>query len=319
MQKPSYYSIMPASVRYDSRLKPNEKLLFGEITALTNYSGKCFAKNRYFAELYNVKNNTVSGWVQSLKRLGYISIEYTYKENTLEIDKRLITVNFQAQNPETLPVQELENKEENSEEETEETPHRENTPPPSKKEGTPSHKNRESNTTRVNNTRSKKNKKNKKQKNKKKLTLTAEQKAGLYAEYPKKRGKAAGIEYLEGLEFKTEKEKESFYSRALAGVVKFRKENADRDNKYLPHFSTFMHPKTGQIWDFIQTPEEVEAERKYKEKKDRIQYEKWEREERQKEKMQELTNSQHAKEARALFQNPNKQEKHFLTEEEMTF
>lgn len=29
----SYYAIIPANVRYDKRLKPNTKLLYGEITA----------------------------------------------------------------------------------------------------------------------------------------------------------------------------------------------------------------------------------------------------------------------------------------------
>ena len=32
----NYYAIIPANVRYDINLKPNEKLLYGEITALSN-------------------------------------------------------------------------------------------------------------------------------------------------------------------------------------------------------------------------------------------------------------------------------------------
>ena len=42
---PSYYSIIPADVRYDNRLNANEKLLFSEISALTNVCGYCYAKN----------------------------------------------------------------------------------------------------------------------------------------------------------------------------------------------------------------------------------------------------------------------------------
>ena len=34
-EKPRYYAIIPANVRY-SDLKPNAKLLYGEITALSN-------------------------------------------------------------------------------------------------------------------------------------------------------------------------------------------------------------------------------------------------------------------------------------------
>ena len=51
--KPSYYAIIPAEVRY-SNLKPNAKLLYGEITALSSKEGYCFATNNYFAKLYNV-------------------------------------------------------------------------------------------------------------------------------------------------------------------------------------------------------------------------------------------------------------------------
>ena len=29
-RKPSYYAVIPADVRYDPRLKPNAKLLYGE-------------------------------------------------------------------------------------------------------------------------------------------------------------------------------------------------------------------------------------------------------------------------------------------------
>ena len=53
-EAPSYYAIIPANVRYDSRLSANEKLMFGEITCLCNKHGVCWAKNSYFAELYEV-------------------------------------------------------------------------------------------------------------------------------------------------------------------------------------------------------------------------------------------------------------------------
>lgn len=50
----SYYSVIPATVRYDNKLKPAEKLIYGEITSLTNKMGYCFANNKYFANLYTV-------------------------------------------------------------------------------------------------------------------------------------------------------------------------------------------------------------------------------------------------------------------------
>lgn len=75
MNQPSYYSITPAYVRYDKDLKPNEKLLYGEITALSNKFGYCTASNNYFAPLYDVSKETVSRWISHLKKKGYIQVK----------------------------------------------------------------------------------------------------------------------------------------------------------------------------------------------------------------------------------------------------
>jgi len=71
----NYYSIMPATVRYDNRLKANEKILYSEITALANKYGYCYAQNRYFADLYGVETETISRWLSNLQKYGYIEIE----------------------------------------------------------------------------------------------------------------------------------------------------------------------------------------------------------------------------------------------------
>lgn len=69
---PAYYAIIPSSVRYHPKLSPNEKLLYGEITALANQRGYCFATNGYFAKLYGVAKGTVSKWVSNLEKEGFI-------------------------------------------------------------------------------------------------------------------------------------------------------------------------------------------------------------------------------------------------------
>ncbi|WP_051951446.1 helix-turn-helix domain-containing protein [Flavobacterium sp. ASV13] len=80
MDQPNFYALIPANVRYDQNLKPNAKLLYGEITALCNTSGFCWAGNEYFAKLYKVDQKTVSRWISDLEKGGYISVEVIKKD-----------------------------------------------------------------------------------------------------------------------------------------------------------------------------------------------------------------------------------------------
>ena len=88
--QPSFYANIPAFVRYDEDLKPNAKLLYGEITALTSAKGYCWASNDYFANLYKVDPATVSRWISQLSKKGYISLKMTYKGNTKIVAERKI-------------------------------------------------------------------------------------------------------------------------------------------------------------------------------------------------------------------------------------
>ena len=74
METPTFYTMLPAAVRYDKNLKPAEKLLFAEISALTNVTGYCYASNAYFQELFNASTRTVQGWLKHLQDCGYIAI-----------------------------------------------------------------------------------------------------------------------------------------------------------------------------------------------------------------------------------------------------
>lgn len=85
-----YYAILPANVRYDKSLTPNAKLLYAEITALTNDKGFCWATNGYFAELYSVSKQSISAWISNLKEKGYINITYKREKETSKVEKRLI-------------------------------------------------------------------------------------------------------------------------------------------------------------------------------------------------------------------------------------
>jgi len=82
MDIPNYYAIIPAEVRYCPDLSPNQKLLYGEITALANKTGACFAGNEYFANLYGVSKRSISMWVSALRKHGFIKLEMKYKNGT---------------------------------------------------------------------------------------------------------------------------------------------------------------------------------------------------------------------------------------------
>lgn len=75
MENPNYYAIIPAKVRYDNELKANEKLLYGEITALSNKEGYCNARNTYFAKIYGKHKDTIQEWISKLKQRGYIETQ----------------------------------------------------------------------------------------------------------------------------------------------------------------------------------------------------------------------------------------------------
>ena len=91
-EMPSYYSIIPAEVRYDKELKDKAKLLYGEITALSNKYGYCYASNSYFAELYGVTTTTISLLIKDLIDKGYVSSELIYKKDTKEIQYRYLKI-----------------------------------------------------------------------------------------------------------------------------------------------------------------------------------------------------------------------------------
>lgn len=72
IEKPNFYAVIPADVRYDDTLPANAKLLYGEISALTGSEGFCFASNGYFANLYGMTEETISRLIAKLEKAGHI-------------------------------------------------------------------------------------------------------------------------------------------------------------------------------------------------------------------------------------------------------
>ena len=71
MESPNFFAIIPANVRY-ADIMPNAKLLYWEITALSNKTGFCYASNAYFANLYGVSSRQIINWINQLEKFGFI-------------------------------------------------------------------------------------------------------------------------------------------------------------------------------------------------------------------------------------------------------
>jgi hypothetical protein len=92
MEKPNYYAVIPAEVRYNKKLTPNSKLLYAEITALCNMNGKCTASTQYFCNLYEVSRVSIQKWLKILEDNNYIKRVNIYKKYSKQIEARVITL-----------------------------------------------------------------------------------------------------------------------------------------------------------------------------------------------------------------------------------
>ena len=100
----AFYAVIPADVRYDKRLKPLARLLYGEITALSNEVGYCWATNKYFSSLYGVTERTIQMHIQDLKDCGYIESNIKYDVKTKEVIERRLSVKTVLRNVITVDV-----------------------------------------------------------------------------------------------------------------------------------------------------------------------------------------------------------------------
>lgn len=74
MSSGNYYRVLTSTVMYDKSLTPIEKLLYAEITGLLGANNECFANNKYFAEVFDRSETTISTILNKLATKGYISI-----------------------------------------------------------------------------------------------------------------------------------------------------------------------------------------------------------------------------------------------------
>lgn len=98
-----FYKIFD-SVLADKRLTYPEIILFGVIVRLSmNREKKCFASNQALSEIMRCSKSSISKWLETLTKLGYITRSVHYAEGTKHIDKRYITVIYPADLQEGVP------------------------------------------------------------------------------------------------------------------------------------------------------------------------------------------------------------------------
>ena len=102
-EKPGYWAVLPASVRYDDRLTANAKLLYAEISALAQADGYCWASNQHLAELFGIDKKTVSRLISKLAEYGYIRVDVERSEAGQVVIRKifagLYTVTQREENP----------------------------------------------------------------------------------------------------------------------------------------------------------------------------------------------------------------------------
>lgn len=88
----SLYSVIPARVRDDRELRPNAKLLYGELSTLAQAEGYCWATNAYLAELFGLSPRSIELLLRQLKNRGHIQVEVERDEATNEVFGRKIWI-----------------------------------------------------------------------------------------------------------------------------------------------------------------------------------------------------------------------------------
>lgn len=79
--EPNYYVLIPIEILERTDISPNSKIVYGEISALSRRSFRCFATNRHLSERLGVAERTVTRSISELaeKQLIRIDIKKTKK------------------------------------------------------------------------------------------------------------------------------------------------------------------------------------------------------------------------------------------------
>lgn len=90
-EKPGYWAVLPATVRYDEKLPANAKLLYAELSALAQIDGYCWASNQHLGNLFGVDKKTISRLISILAERGYIRVDVERNETGQVVRRKVFT------------------------------------------------------------------------------------------------------------------------------------------------------------------------------------------------------------------------------------
>ena len=74
------FAIMPSEIYKTKKLTSAEKLIAERLTALCANKGYAWITNKALANMYGVREDTVSKYIKRLESFGFIKCKYDYKE-----------------------------------------------------------------------------------------------------------------------------------------------------------------------------------------------------------------------------------------------
>src|SRR6476620_10403176 len=205
---------IPRDIYLNSDLTPTEKFLLVEIDSLAK-NGECFASNEHFAQFLGIKTRQVQYALASLKEKGFISTFLVFKENSKEVEKRIITPHATyCMTPPRNAVQD----------------------PPASECVTPHAVDCMDNNTVINNTITNIKKINKKNSSSAEVDSEFEL---LWAKYPRKIGKAKALQSY----IKARKVKKYTFEQIEIGLNKYVEyiEHQETDEQFIQHGSTWFN------------------------------------------------------------------------------
>lgn len=84
------YIILPEYITKDKNLTDKEKSIYSMILSLSK-TKECTMSNSYISSMLNISKVHSSRLISSLRDKGYINVKIEYKENSKEIQKRILT------------------------------------------------------------------------------------------------------------------------------------------------------------------------------------------------------------------------------------